>query len=104
MAKIAVDPGICGLKSTVTVESEDGQNCVVRIESDCGAIQAMALEIATLDAYEVAFKSFAENPAYLAAGRHYKHAACPVPSAVIKAVEVAAGLALPKDVSMIVEK
>ncbi|MEI6875766.1 MAG: hypothetical protein WCL50_11640 [Spirochaetota bacterium] len=104
MAKIAVDPGICGLKSTVNVESEDGQNCIVRIESDCGAIQSLALEIPTLDGYEVAFKNFAENPVYIAAGHHYKHAACPVPSAIIKAVEVACGLALPKDVSMIVEK
>ncbi len=32
------------------------------------------------------------------------HAACPVPSALIKAVEVAAGLALPGDVSMKITK
>ena len=31
------------------------------------------------------------------AAQHCKHAACPVPSGIIKAIEVAAGLALPKD-------
>ncbi len=103
MAKVAVDPGICGLKSTIEAASEDGQACTLRIESDCEAIRALAQEIATLDGYEVAFKPFAENPVYLAAGRHYKHAACPVPSAIVKAVEVACHLALPKDVSVSIE-
>ena len=32
--------------------------------------------------------------------RHCAHAACPVPAGLIKAVEVAAGLALPRDVAM----
>ncbi|HUX42519.1 MAG TPA: hypothetical protein VMV83_15230 [Rectinemataceae bacterium] len=103
MAKVAVDPGICGLKSTIHAVSEDGQACVLSIDSDCEAIRALALEIGTLDGYEVAFKPFAENPVYLAAGRHYKHAACPLPSAVIKAVEVACRLALPKDVAFTIE-
>jgi hypothetical protein len=31
------------------------------------------------------------------AAKHCKHAACPVPSGIIKAIEVASGLALPKD-------
>ncbi len=104
MAKVAVDPGICGLKSTITTESEDGQTCTVKIESECEAIQAIALEIGSLDGYEVAFKPFAENPVYLAAGRHYKHAACPVPSAIVKAVEVACNLALPKNASFTIER
>jgi hypothetical protein len=34
------------------------------------------------------------------AAKHCKHAACPVPSGIIKAVEVASGLALPKDASI----
>jgi hypothetical protein len=103
MAKVAVDPGICGLKSTIEAVSEDGQTCTLLIESDCEAIRALALEIGSLDGYEVAFKAFAENPVYLAAGRHYKHAACPLPSAIVKAVEVACHLALPKGVAFSIE-
>jgi hypothetical protein len=34
------------------------------------------------------------------ATKHCKHAACPVPSGIIKAVEVASGLALPKNASI----
>jgi hypothetical protein len=34
------------------------------------------------------------------AAKHCKHAACPVPSGIVKAVEVASGLALPKDASI----
>ena len=32
--------------------------------------------------------------------QHLPHAACPVPAGIVKAVEVAAGLALPKDASI----
>jgi hypothetical protein len=31
------------------------------------------------------------------AAKHCQHASCPVPSGIIKAIEVASGLALPKD-------
>jgi hypothetical protein len=104
MSKVSVDPGICGLHSVVTVESEDGQTCAVRIETECETIRAFAEEIVELDGFAAAFTPFAENPVYRAAGKHYKHAACPVPSAVIKAAEVACSLALPKKVTFDIEK
>ena len=34
------------------------------------------------------------------AAKHCKHTACPVPSGILKAIEVASGLALPKDASI----
>ena len=104
MAVIHVDPGICGMATVVRTESEDGQICKVSIESPCEAIKALAEEIKELDGFAVAFTPFPANPVYAAASKHYKHAACPVPSAIVKAVEVACGLALPKDVSFRVEK
>ncbi len=104
MATVRVDPGICGLNSTIVVSSEDGQTCAVAIESECEAIRALGAEIAELDGFAAAFTKFAENPVYIAAGAHYKHAACPVPSAIVKAAEIACGLALPQDVSFEVEK
>ncbi|MFA6508165.1 MAG: hypothetical protein WCT14_18825 [Treponemataceae bacterium] len=104
MATVRVDPGICGLKSIVTVMSEDCQTCEVKIESECEAIRALAQDLKTLDGFDAAFKPFAENPVYIAAGKNYKHAACPVPSAIIKAAEIACALALPMNVEFIVEK
>ena len=44
------------------------------------------------------------NPVYLAAGRHLKHAACPVPAAVLKALEVEAGLNVKKDATIVFAK
>jgi hypothetical protein len=39
-------------------------------------------------------------PVLQTAYAHCAHAACPVPSALVKAIEVAAGLALARDVSI----
>jgi hypothetical protein len=36
--------------------------------------------------------------------KHCPHPACPVPSGILKAVEVAAGLALPRDASIVIRK
>jgi len=104
MATVRVDPGICGLPALIRAESADGQTCAVRVESECPAIRAMAAELGEVDGYAVCFTPFADNPVYAAAGRHYRHAACPVPSALIRAVEVACSLALPRDVAMTVER
>ena len=98
MVIVDVDPGICGFPARISAASEDGQTCSLSVESKCEAVSALAAELASVDGYEVAFKNFSENPVYLAASRHYKHAACPLPSAIVKAVEIACGLALPKDV------
>ncbi len=104
MATIHVDPGVCGMVSTVTVGTEDGQNCRLSVLTPCEAVKAMAEELAEFDGFAAAFTKFSENPVYAASTKHYRHAACPVPSAIIKAAEMACGLALPKDVSFKPEK
>ncbi|GAB1483102.1 hypothetical protein MASR2M78_19180 [Treponema sp.] len=98
MTVIDVDPGICGFVSRVSVVSEDGQMCKVRVATGCESVKALVDELGELDSFDVAFKNFSENPVYLAASKHYKHAACPLPSAIIKAVEIECHLALPKEV------
>jgi hypothetical protein len=104
MSVVTVDSGICGFGAKIRAESEDGQSCRLFIESDCDAVMGMASELTEVDGFQVAFGNFMENPVYAAAAAHYRHAACPVPAAIIKAVEVACGLALPKDVAMRIEK
>lgn len=49
-------------------------------------------------------KKFTLLKIYELAKKYCKHAACPVPSAIIKGVEVACGLALPKDVEIRIAK
>ena len=48
-----------------------------------------------------AFKRVLDNPVYTKGATCLKHVACPVPSGILKALEVEAGLAVPKDVSII---
>ncbi len=82
----------------------DGDECVVDIQSDCPDIQAMAAELTRVDPMQEI--SWRGGPPLIlgAAQRFCKHAACPVPSGIIKAVEVAAGLALPADAGIKVSR
>jgi len=104
MATVKVQPGICGLQTEIHATSEDGQEVRLTIQSECEAITAMGKELEIVDGYGVVFAKFSDSPVYQAAERHFKHAACPVPMAIIKAVEVACNCALPKDVEVSIEK
>jgi len=46
----------------------------------------------------VTLAGFADNPVYRSAAKHLKHVACPVPSAILKAIETESGMNVPKDV------
>ncbi|MEK6793256.1 MAG: hypothetical protein AABZ39_00655 [Spirochaetota bacterium] len=104
MITVTVDAGICGFVSTIRAESDDGQTVRVSIDSKCESVAALGPELAACDAYSIAFAKYGASPVYQAADRHFKHGACPVPATVVKAVEAAANLALPKDVIMNIVK
>lgn len=99
MAKSEIKAGICGFTTTVHAEM-DGDECVLRIESDCPSIQRMAEELKRVDPMqEISWRGGMPRTLQVAQ-RCCRHAACPVPSGIIKAVEVAAGLALPADAAI----
>lgn len=99
MKKVVVNPGVCGLETVITAEDE-GDGVVIKAESKCPAVKKMieAIEM-PVEPYDVCFLKPGQGPVYEAAV-NLLHASCPVPSAVIKAIEAEASLALPKDVSM----
>jgi hypothetical protein len=67
------------------------------INTRCESIQNLAADLKVVNPLEeISFKGKGPNTLRTAA-RHCKHTACPVPSGIIKAIEVASGLALPKD-------
>ena len=78
----------------------DGEVCALEVISDCEPIQMMAEELQQVDPMaEIGYHG--DGPATLrVAARHCPHPACPIPAGILKAVEVAAGLALPKDASI----
>ena len=104
MTKIDVNPGICGLKTQLIITADDMQIVKVEIQSECPHILKMKEELSELDGYEECFAKYSESTVYKVAEKHCKHLACPVPTAIIKGIEVACGLALPKDVIIHIEK
>lgn len=104
MATARIDAGVCGYHTTVKAEADDNYLVLLQIESQCEAIQRLAEQLTEVNALnEISFQG--ESPETLQKGAKYcAHAACPVPSGILKAIEVAAGLALPVTATIEVEK
>lgn len=96
MTKVTIHPGICGFSVTVTAEKAEGKKVRISLDTECEMVTGMREDISELD-MRAAFTGHLQNPVYRSAAMHLKHAACPVPSGILKAVEVELGLCLPKD-------
>ena len=99
MASAEIESGICGFCTTVKTTTE-GRKVRVEFETECGYVEQLAEALTEVDPYkEISYRG--EGPVTLRlAAEHLVHPACPVPSGIIKAIEVEAGLALPKDASI----
>ncbi len=103
MAKAEIFAGICGFNTTVQTSMNE-RICHLEIQSECTAIQRLAQNLTEVDPFkEISFRRQLPQT-YEAAHQYCSHAACPVPSGIIKAIEVEAGLALPKDVTIRITK
>ena len=104
MAKAEVFSGVCGCTTTIHAVMNGHQSVMLDIESDCEAVQELAEALKEVDPFqEITFRG--EGPLTLrVAHDHLCHTACPVPAGIIKAVEVAAGLALPADATITVSR
>jgi hypothetical protein len=103
MAKSEINSGICGHIATVETKME-GKVCKVSITSDCEAIRKIAQELTEVNPLQEISCRRAIPQTLQMGQKHCFHAACPVPVGIIKAIEVAAGLALPKDAVIKVSK
>jgi hypothetical protein len=99
MTTVVIRSGSCGFTATVTAEKGQDKTVRITIESDCEMVRNMQQDIGTLERLD-AFKGFADNPVYRSAAKRLKHVACPVPSGILKALEVAAGLNLPREAAI----
>ena len=103
MAKADIFAGNCGFNTIVETE-KNGKMVTIRIQSECAAIQRMGQELTEVDPFqEISFKRNLPRTHEMGV-KYCTHAACPVPSGIIKAVEVEAGLALPTDVTIKISK
>lgn len=96
-----IDAGICGFKTSAHARSDDEQSVTFDIESDCDKIRAVAAvlkEKEPIDAYmEIDQRSEGALTSTCRSILTGCCAGCAVPAGLFKAMQVAAGLALPKD-------
>ena len=102
MTKVLIDSGICGMVTTVTAHSEDGETVRVAAESSCPAVKKMLEDLGEeFDMLDVCMIKPGAGPFYeYAAGRFPGHPGCPVCAGIAKCVEAECGMALKKDVSI----
>jgi len=96
---LEVHPGVCGFTARIEAASEDQRNVSFHIESECETIRALAARLPLpVDGYEEIRDGFA-GTVHQAVRETLKGccSGCVVPSGLFKAMQVAAGLALPAD-------
>ncbi len=99
MTKVIVHSGACGFIVTINASKSAKGTITLQIDTDCEMVKKMVDDIAVLDRF-AALTAFQNNPVYRSAAKHLKHVACSVPSGIIKAIEVEAGLNVAKDVDI----
>ncbi len=104
MTNVEVAPGICGFVTQIVAQADESYNVTLAITSVCGHIRQLAEQLTQLSVFQELGQPINETTPYRLAGVCKTHAACPVPSAILKAVEVAAGMALPADVHITIRR
>jgi hypothetical protein len=99
MTTVEVDAGVCGLKTRLrATPAEDGM-VVVEGKSSCPRVQEYLAQLKMVEIASALGRCCLEK-VFEPAARVGLHPACLVPVGVIKAAEVAAGLALPREASI----
>lgn len=99
-----VDAGICGFQTRIHADSDDAQNVTFKIVSGCEKARRFGDALTAkgpVDGY--AEIGAGADGVVLSTAREYLNgccAACAVPVGAFKAMQVAAAVALPKDVTL----
>ena len=96
--RVRAEPGICGFPCVIEAREEAYGLVSIKITgSECKQIQRLSRNVKKVKLREL-FTPVTKNPVYVSAQRSGCHTSCPIPMAVLKAVEVAMDMALPRDV------
>lgn len=100
---LTVNVGVCRFPARVECWMEEGLlRC--SIQSGCIHVQEFGAALEPMDMMDAMKMPFSENAVYIVGGRTLKHSTCPIPMAILKGFEVAAGLALKRDVTVTFDK
>ncbi|NLY29413.1 MAG: hypothetical protein GX047_02155 [Firmicutes bacterium] len=102
--KVKIAAGICGMNSEIQLEGSNEGDYRILLSSDCQLVQSLKPYLEEADQLMAAAGRFSKNPIFQAAEACRLHAACPVPTGIIKAYEAFCELALPGDVAITIEK
>jgi len=104
LTRVVVDSGICGFHCVVEAWEKEKRVISVRISgSECKQIQNLSGMVQEMNLRDL-FAPVGKNLVFSSAQAAGCHPTCPVPIAVLKAVEVAMGMALPKEATIRFEK
>lgn len=104
MATARIFAGNCNLNTTVITKMAPDGNVALEVTSECPHIQKAFENVSSIDPFgELSFK-MGDGPVIQSIMREScPHPSCPVFSGIARAVEVAAGLALPTDIHITFE-
>jgi hypothetical protein len=99
MTHVSVEAGICGFTSTIEVSKLSAKRVGVDITSECEMVTKLGEQLHDVEWRNVL--KLPENPLLCKCSHRYiHHVACPVPIAILKAIEVEVGIALAKDIAI----
>ena len=97
IVRVAAEPGICGFPCVVEVRRTGRYTVSVKIQgSECQHGKRLSGLVEKITMKQV-FAPVTRNPVFLSAQKAGCHPSCPIPVAILKAVEVAMDMALPRD-------
>jgi hypothetical protein len=99
MAEAKIHAGVCGFETVVKTQRL-GKRCQVSIQSDCKLLREMANNLTDVDPFQEISHANNGPVTFQMAAKCRLHPACPVPSGIIKAVEVECKLSVPADASI----
>ena len=95
--RVCVDAGVCKMRTLITAK-DNGMGLIdLDIKSDCPNILKMSWRLEPMSPYAEVEAEFSKSTIYQLANDAIPHTACPVPSAMVKALEVAGDLGLKRE-------
>jgi len=104
MAKAVVEPGACGLKVVVLAELNEDNTVNIDFHSACKLVTGMKEEFKNLNWKKGVFSKMLDSYIYNICSKHLKHVDCPVPSAILKTLQVLLDAAVEQEVKIKVTK
>ena len=103
-ARAKVFAGACGFTSVVKATRIDKKHVSVKIISACEMLRKMNDDLKLLDWRRDLFCNIRDSVVYRSADKYLMHTDCPVPSAIIKVIQIELDGMVPMDVNIKFEK